>query len=41
MKNLYTFLGIIFACFGLLSGCKTLFDVVPTKSIYSSVVLDE
>jgi hypothetical protein len=33
MKNLYNFLGIIIACSVLLSGCKTLFDVVPTKAI--------
>ena len=40
MKSLYTFLGIILVCFGILSGCKTLFDVVPAKGIYSPIELD-
>lgn len=40
MKNLYSFLGIILVCFGILSGCKTLSDVVPSKAIYSPIELD-
>ena len=40
MKKLYTFLGIILVCFGILSGCKTLFDVVPVKGIYSPIELN-
>ncbi|CAN5269883.1 hypothetical protein BH09BAC4_BH09BAC4_44840 [soil metagenome] len=39
MKNLYIFFGIILVCFGILSGCKTLFDVVPSKALYSPIDL--
>ncbi|GAB4029234.1 hypothetical protein [Spirosoma jeollabukense] len=33
MRKLYPVLGILIICFGIISGCKTLFDVVPAKGI--------